>query len=106
MFNLYAIISNKRFTTGVMYVDTTIQSFQRDSRIFHSIPFLLNLEIDKIIVYIDERSDNYTVGQNITTAKVINLYARGNQVHSMEKDGVISIKVMGHQYSRQSNKPC
>ena len=85
MFILHALMPDKRFREGLLYVESTIQAYQRDMRSNMSTAFPLDLEIEEIAVTIDERSDNYTVGDNITTSKVINPYAR-QQLRTLESN--------------------
>ena len=75
MFVLNALTFDKRFKEGLAYVEGTIQAYQRDSSVSSLTPFPIDLEIDEVAVTIDERSDNYVVGDKLTTARVINPYA-------------------------------
>ena len=94
MLILNALIIDKRFRMGLNYVKATIQAYQRGSRINIDIQFPLDLEIYEIEVTIDERSDNYTSGDNATPLKVVNLYASGNKVRRLEVQEVESIRAM------------
>ena len=94
MFVLNALTFDKRFKEGLTYVESTIQAYQRDSRVSSLTPFPLDLEIDEIAVTIDERSDDYVVGDNITTNKVINPYAKSH-IRTLEATDMASIRAMG-----------
>ena len=94
IFVLNALTFDKRFKEGLTYVESTIQDYQRDSRVSSLTPFPLDLEIDEIAVTIDERSDEYVVGDNITTTKVINPYAKLH-IRMLEATDLASIRTMG-----------
>ena len=78
MFILNALSFDKRFWDGLQYVEASLQSFQRDSRVTSSTTFPINLEIDKIVVTIDERSDDYIVGTKTQSPTIINPYVKSS----------------------------
>ena len=92
MFVLNALTADKRFKEGIIYVEATIQAFQRDSRDSKDTPFPLDLEIDKIAVTIGERSKAYEVGNNITPPRVINPYA--SKLRLLNVEDIPSIRVL------------
>lgn len=49
----------KKFKEGTLYVEGTIQVYQRNTRITPDTSFPLHLEIDEIAVTIVERSEKY-----------------------------------------------
>ena len=57
-------------------------------------PFPIDLEIDEIAVTIDERSDDYVVGDSKTATRVINPYAKPH-IRMLEATDIASIRAMG-----------
>ena len=78
MFVIKALKVDNRFKEGLVYADATLQSYQRDSQITPTTPFPLDLEIDEIAITIEERSDDYAVGEKAPPPRVFNRYARDN----------------------------
>ena len=56
--------------------------------------FSLDLEIDEIVVIINKRSNDYVVGNKITSAQVFNPYAKSN-ICILEATDIVSIRAMG-----------
>ena len=94
MFVLNVLTFDKRFKEGLTYMEATLQAFQRDTRISSMTPFSLELKIDESAMKIDERSDSYVIGDNITSAQVINPYAKSN-IRMIEAAYIASIHAMG-----------
>ena len=94
MFIIRALSEDARFKDGLLYVQGTLQAYQRDVTITSTTPFPLDLSIDEIAVTIDERSAEYTVGDKATTPRVINPYAREATARLLESDGTPVIRVM------------
>lgn len=67
MFVFNALSKDKRFKNGLVYVEATIQAWQHGTQLAGATRFTLDLEMDKIAVTIDERSEEYKVGTQITT---------------------------------------
>ena len=101
MFVLNALTSDKRFRDGLVYVEATIQAYQRDSRVSGDTPFPLDLEIDEIAVTIDKRSEDYLVGDKITTPRVINPYA--SKIRMLEAEDKASISVLKRREDTRNN---
>ena len=76
MFILHALTVDTRFKEGLVYVEATIQAYQRDTRIIPTTPSPLDLGINEISVTIDERSDAYKVRDKAAALRVLNSYAR------------------------------
>ena len=76
MFILHALTVDTSSKEGLVYVEATIQAYQRYTIITPTTPFPLDLEVDKIAVTIDERSDAYAVGGKVGAPRVLNPYAR------------------------------
>ena len=57
-------------------------------------PFPLDLGIDEIAVIIHEHSNEYGVGDKITSARVINPYTKSN-IRMLEATDIAFIRVMG-----------
>ena len=76
MFILHTLIVDTCFKEGLVYVEATIQVYQRDTRITPTTPFPLDLEIDGITVTINERSNPYMVRDRAAAQRVLNTYAR------------------------------
>ena len=102
MFVLNALTFDKQFKEGLAYVEATTQAFQRDSRVSSTTPFPLDLEIDEIAVTIDERSDNYVVGDKVTAPRVLNPYAK-THIRMLEATDIASIRAMGHRNSSRND---
>ena len=92
MFVLNALASDKRFRDGLIYVEDTIKAFQTDSRVSGDTPFPLDLEITEIAVTIDAHSEDYVVGDKITTPRVINSY--DSKLQMLEAEDIPSIRVL------------
>ena len=75
-FILKSLMADKRFTEGLRYVEATLHAYQLATTITPLTHFPFDLDIDEIGVTIDERSDNYTVGDNAVATRVTNPYAR------------------------------
>ena len=80
MFILNTLLIDRRCKTGLAYIEATNQAFQRNSKVNSNAQFPLEFRRDKMAVTIDKRSDNYTLRDNATPPKIINLFARGGQV--------------------------
>ena len=76
MFVLEALVVDSWFKDGLVYVEATLQSYQRDTNIAPTTPFPLDLDIEEIEITISERSDAYTIGVKTTTPCIVNTYAR------------------------------
>ena len=75
MFILHALKVDTCFKEGLVYVEATIQAYQRDTIITPTTLFPLDLEIDEITVTIDERYDAYTVGDKAAAPCALNQYS-------------------------------
>ena len=93
MYIVGALLPDKRFKEGLVYVEATIQAWQRATQLNGVSQFPLDLDIDEIAMTIDERSDAYEVGSRITTPRVVNPYAKSS-IRKMTSDDVASIHVM------------
>ena len=58
MYIIYALKNDSRFRPGILYVESLVQSYQRDVRLNPSLQFQLELEFDEIGVVIDEQSED------------------------------------------------
>ena len=76
MFIIKALGIDSRFKDGLVYVEATLQAYQRDMQITPTTPFPLDLDIEEIAITIAERSDAYTVGEKAPSPRVVNPYAR------------------------------
>ena len=101
MFILYALIPDKRFHEELLFVEATIKLWQRDMKANMTTAFPLDLEIEEIGVTIEERSDNYTVGDKVTPPKIQNLYAR--MMESEDKPVVRATRNRNNSYSKQGS---
>ena len=64
MFVIKAQKVDNRFKDRSMYVEATLQGYQRDSQITPTTHFPIGLDINEIAITIAERSDAYKVGEN------------------------------------------
>lgn len=85
IFIINELIQDKWFRIGLLYVEATVHARQNKYRLDEHTIFPLDLEIDEIAVVIDERSDNCTVGNNITIPKITNPYAKGKYINIRSK---------------------
>ena len=50
MFVIKALSVDSRFKNGLVYVEATLQAYQRDTQITPTTPFPLDLDIDEIAI--------------------------------------------------------
>ena len=107
MFIIKELSGDKRFKDGLLYVQGTLQAYQRDITITPTTPFPLDIGIDEIAITIDKHSEEYTVGDKASTPRVINPYARDTTVRTLEDEGTAVIRAMGRRdnYHKPTSDP-
>lgn len=98
MFIIQALMPYKRFREGLIYSESTLQAYQRDFR--DNVLTLFPLDIDDIAVTIDERSENYTIGNNTSGPRVMDPYAK-SIVQVIESNSAPIVSAMGQ--ARKNN---
>ena len=85
MYIVNALKTDVRFKEGIEYVLAAVLGYQRDSRANQSIIYPIDIEIDEIGVTIDERSTEYTVGDQkeigVTKQKYVNPYGNTSTIN-------------------------
>ena len=93
-----ALKNDDRFAPGITYVEATLLAHQRESNSNNRTVFPLDLEIDEIGVTIDERCNEYTVGDQtisvptVSTATVNAMKGRNRNVTKEKKNNGLICK--------------